>query len=130
MFWPEMTAEIRHDWTLEQLRELHATPLLDLVFQAASVHRQGHNPREMQVSKLISIKTGACPEDCAYCAQSSRYSTVVSPERLMEKARVVEIAARAKAAGISQVCFDRGAFRYHGRVAALANAAREAGLEF
>ncbi len=99
-----MTVAIRHDWTLEQLRALHATPLLELVFQAASVHRQFHNPREMQVSKLISIKTGACPEDCAYCAQSSRYSTGVSPERLMEKARVVEIAARAKAAGVSRVC--------------------------
>jgi biotin synthase len=99
-----MTVAIRHDWTREQLRELHATPLLELVFQAAGVHRQCHNPREMQVSKLISIKTGACPEDCAYCAQSSRYSTGVGPERLMEKTRVVEIAARAKAAGVSRVC--------------------------
>jgi biotin synthase len=99
-----MTAEIRHDWSLEQLRDLHARPLLELVFEAASVHRQFHDPREMQVSKLISIKTGACPEDCAYCAQSSRYSTGVSPERLMEKAKVVEIAARAKAAGVSRVC--------------------------
>lgn len=99
-----MTAEIRHDWTLEQLQDLHATPLLDLVFRAAEVHRRHHNPREMQVSKLISIKTGACPEDCAYCAQSSRYSTGVSPERLMEKSRVIEIAARAKAAGVSRVC--------------------------
>lgn len=99
-----MTDAVRHDWTLPELRALHDLPLLDLVFRAAGVHRQFHNPREMQVSKLISIKTGACPEDCAYCAQSSRYSTGVDAERLMEKAKVVEIAARAKAAGVSRVC--------------------------
>jgi len=99
-----MTDAVRHDWTLPELRALHDLPLLDLVFRAAGVHRQFHNPREMQVSKLISIKTGACPEDCAYCAQSSRYSTGVDAERLMEKSKVVEIAARAKAAGVSRVC--------------------------
>ena len=102
-----MTAELRHDWTLPQLRALHDTPLLDLVFRAAVVHRQFHDPREMQVSKLISIKTGACPEDCSYCAQSSRYSTGVGAERLMEQGKVVEIAARAKAAGVSRVCLAR-----------------------
>ena len=99
-----MTADIRHDWTLESLRELYDTPLMELVFRAASVHRKFHDPAEMQVSKLISIKTGACPEDCSYCAQSSRYSTGVSPERLMEKEKVVEIANRAKQAGVSRVC--------------------------
>jgi biotin synthase len=100
----EMNDELRHDWTLDELRALYDTPLLDLVFRAASVHRKFHNPREMQVSKLISIKTGACPEDCSYCAQSSRYSTGVAPEKLMDKARVVEIASRAKDAGVSRVC--------------------------
>jgi len=99
-----MTAEIRNDWTLESLRELHDTPLLELVFRAAAVHRRFHDPAEMQVSKLISIKTGACPEDCSYCAQSSRYSTGISPERLMEKEKVVEIAQRARDAGVSRVC--------------------------
>jgi biotin synthase len=99
-----MSDTIRHDWSLTQLQALHDLPLLDLVFQAATVHRQHHDPREMQVSKLISINTGACPEDCSYCAQSSRYSTGVAPEKLMDKARVVEIAERAKAAGVSRVC--------------------------
>ncbi len=99
-----MTDAVRHDWSLAELRALHDVPLLDLVFRAATVHRQFHNPREMQVSKLISIKTGACPEDCSYCAQSSRYSTGVGAERLMEKSKVVEIAARAKEAGVSRVC--------------------------
>lgn len=99
-----MTEKIRHDWSLVELREIHDMPLLELVFRAAAVHRRHHDPREMQVSKLISIKTGACPEDCAYCAQSSRYSTGVAPEKLMDKARVLEIAGAAKEAGVSRVC--------------------------
>lgn len=99
-----MSNEIRHDWTLPELQALHDLPLLDLVFRAATVHRRHHDPREMQVSKLISIKTGACPEDCSYCAQSSRYTTGITPEKLMEKERVLEIAGRAREAGVSRVC--------------------------
>jgi len=95
---------LRHDWTLEELQALYTLPLLDLVFQAAGVHRSVHNPREMQVSKLISVKTGGCPEDCSYCAQSSRYSTGVDSERLLDEQTVIGIAERAKAAGVSRVC--------------------------
>jgi len=101
---PGMTAVLRHDWSLEEIREIHDAPLLDLVFRAAAVHRQFHDPREMQVCKLISVKTGACPEDCAYCAQSSRYSTGITPERLLEKETVLDVARRAKASGVSRVC--------------------------
>lgn len=99
-----MSAAPRHDWTLEEIREIHDAPLLDLVFRAASVHRRHHDAREMQVCKLISVKTGACPEDCAYCAQSARYSTGITPERLLEKEQVIEIARRAQASGVSRVC--------------------------
>lgn len=99
-----MNAVVRHNWSLEEIQEIHDLPLLELVFRAAAVHRQYHDPQEMQVCKLISIKTGACPEDCAYCAQSSRYSTGITPERLMEKEQVLEIATRAKASGVSRVC--------------------------
>ncbi len=99
-----MTTPLRHDWSLDEIRQLHDSPLLDLVFRAAAVHREHHDPREMQVCKLISVKTGACPEDCAYCAQSSRYSTGVDAERMLDKPTVVEIASRAKAAGVSRVC--------------------------
>jgi len=99
-----MNSTLRHDWALEELSRIHDQPLLELVFRAASIHRQYHNPREMQVSKLISIKTGACPEDCAYCAQSSRYATGVEVERMMDKGQVLDIAVRAKAAGVSRVC--------------------------
>ncbi len=69
--------EIRHDWTEPQICELAELGLLELVFRAAEVHRRYHDSREVQVCKLISIKTGACPEDCAYCSQSSRYETDV-----------------------------------------------------
>jgi biotin synthase len=99
-----MTDEIRHNWSLDEIRAIHDLPLLELVYRAATVHRAHHDAAEMQVCKLISIKTGACPEDCSYCAQSSRYSTGVQPERLLEKETVLEIAGRAKAAGVSRVC--------------------------
>ncbi len=99
-----MTSNIRHDWTREDLRAVHDLPLLDLVFRAAAAHRAHHDAREMQVCKLISIKTGACPEDCSYCAQSSRYETGVESESLLAKDSVMEIARRAKENGISRVC--------------------------
>ena len=91
-------------WSLEAVRALYQTPLMELVFRAATVHRQFHDPAEVQVCKLISIKTGGCPEDCSYCSQSSRYQTQVKASALMDKAEVVEIARRAKAAGVSRVC--------------------------
>jgi len=99
-----MTQALRHDWTLDEIKRIHDLPVLDLVYRAAAVHREHHDPREMQVCKLISVKTGGCPEDCSYCAQSSRYSTGIAAERMMEKSQVVEIASRAKAAGVSRVC--------------------------
>jgi biotin synthase len=99
-----MPPEIRCDWTLEEIRGLAEVGLLELVFRAATVHRQFHRPGEVQVCKLISVKTGACPEDCAYCSQSSRYETEVRPTALMDREEVVEIARRAKGSGASRVC--------------------------
>src|SRR2546429_7247814 len=95
---------LRHDWSLEQIRAIYDAPLLDLVFRAAAVHRCFHDPAEVQVCKLISIKTGGCPEDCAYCSQSSRYETEVSASPLMERDEVLEIARRAKEAGVTRIC--------------------------
>ncbi|BAZ17103.1 biotin synthase [Calothrix sp. NIES-4071] len=95
---------VRYDWQEAEIREIYNTPLLELVYTAASVHRQYHNPKQIQVCKLISIKTGACPEDCGYCAQSSRYKTEVKPQALLEKETVLDIAQKAKASGISRVC--------------------------
>jgi biotin synthase len=99
-----MTDIVRHDWTRAEIRALHDLPILDLVFRAATVYRTHHDAREMQVCKLISIKTGACPEDCAYCAQSSRYKTDITPQTLLKKEAVMEIAQRAKENGASRVC--------------------------
>ncbi|MCX7595688.1 MAG: biotin synthase BioB [Fischerella sp.] len=95
---------IRYDWQEAEIRAIYNTALLELIYQAASVHRQYHNPRQIQVCKLISIKTGGCPEDCSYCAQSSRYQTEVKPQALLDKETVVNIAQQAKQNGVSRVC--------------------------
>ena len=99
-----MHDELRYDWTLPEVRKIYSLPLLDLVFRAAAVHREHHDATEVQVCRLISIKTGGCPEDCAYCSQSSRYQTEIKASPLMEKDEVLKIAERAKAAGVSRVC--------------------------
>ncbi len=99
-----MSVGIRYDWQKLEIEEIYNTPLLELIYQAASVHRQYHDPKKIQVCQLISIKTGGCPEDCSYCAQSSRYKTEVRPEALLEKETVVNIAQKAKESGISRIC--------------------------
>ncbi|CRL65179.1 biotin synthase BioB [Proteus mirabilis] len=91
-------------WTLKEARALFDMPFLDLVFQAQQVHRQHFDPSQIQVSTLLSIKTGACPEDCKYCAQSARYKTGLEKERLMEVQQVIESAKKAKAAGSTRFC--------------------------
>lgn len=96
--------EIRHNWTLEQVQALLDKPFMDLVFLAQQVHRQHHQPNQVQVSTLLSIKTGACPEDCKYCPQSARYKTDVEAERLMEVERVLDAAQKAKDAGSTRFC--------------------------
>lgn len=95
---------IRYDWQEAEIQDIYNTPFLELIYQAATIHRQYHNSREIQVCKLISIKTGACPEDCGYCAQSSRYKTEVKPQALMDKETVMNIAKQAQANGVSRVC--------------------------
>lgn len=95
---------IRFDWRAEEIRTIHDLPLLDLVFRAAAVHRRHHSADEVQVCKLVSIKTGACPEDCAYCAQSSRYETGIDPQPLFDKETVLEVARQAKDNGVTRVC--------------------------
>jgi biotin synthase len=94
----------RHDWTVAQIEGLFAQPFLDLLLTAQSVHRLHFTPNTVQMSTLLSIKTGACPEDCAYCPQSVRYDTGLSREALMEVAAVKESAERAKAAGATRFC--------------------------
>ncbi|AHB71138.1 hypothetical protein P262_03885 [Cronobacter malonaticus] len=89
---------------MSQVTELFEKPLLDLLFEAQQVHRQHFDPRQVQVSTLLSIKTGACPEDCKYCPQSARYKTGLEAERLMEVEQVLDSARKAKAAGSTRFC--------------------------
>lgn len=90
--------------TKESLLELYNKPLLELVFEAATIHRQFHNPREVQMSSLLSIKTGGCPEDCGYCPQAARYHTDVEAHKLMSVESVIEQAKNAQANGSSRLC--------------------------
>lgn len=99
-----MQAQIRNDWTLEEVNQLFALPFNDLLFRAQTVHRQHFDPNEVQVSTLLSIKTGACPEDCKYCPQSARYDTGLEKERLLEVEKVLETARHAKATGSTRFC--------------------------
>ncbi|MEH6700058.1 MAG: biotin synthase, partial [Brevundimonas sp.] len=91
---------IRHDWTIDEIVGLHELPLLELVGRANAVHRQHHDPNKVQKANLLSIKTGGCPENCAYCPQSAHHREVdLTRDRLMEPARVIAMAETAKAAG-------------------------------
>lgn len=98
------SATIRNDWNLQEVQALFELPFNDLLFQAQTVHRQNFDPNTVQVSTLLSIKTGACPEDCKYCPQSNRYDTGLEKEKLMEVEKVLEEAKAAKAQGSTRFC--------------------------
>ncbi|PRO68226.1 biotin synthase BioB [Alteromonas gracilis] len=98
------TTTIRNDWTKAEVEALFAMPFNDLLFDAQVVHRQHFNPNEVQVSTLLSIKTGACPEDCKYCPQSARYDTGLEKERLLEIEKVIQRAKEAKQVGSTRFC--------------------------
>ena len=95
---------LRNDWTIAEVQQLFDLPFMDLVYRAQSAHRRFHAPNEVQISTLLSIKTGACPEDCAYCPQSIRYDTGLENEELMEVRDVATRASAAKAAGATRFC--------------------------
>ena len=99
-----LNSGLRHDWTREDVRALFALPFPELMFQAAQTHRQNFDPTEVQISTLLSIKTGGCPEDCAYCPQAAQYNTGVKAEKLMAVEAVLKEAAAAKAGGASRFC--------------------------
>ena len=96
--------ELRHDWTLKEIQALFELPFNDLMFQAQTAHRRYHDANAVQISTLLSIKTGACPEDCKYCSQSGHYNTGLEKEKLLEIQRVVEEAQAAKDKGASRFC--------------------------
>lgn len=98
------TTTLRNDWTKAEVEAMFAMPFNDLLFNAQVVHRQHFNPNEVQVSTLLSIKTGACPEDCKYCPQSARYDTGLEKERLLEIEKVIQRAKEAKQVGSTRFC--------------------------
>jgi len=100
----DIDGAIRHDWTHDEVRALFALPFPELIFRAQSVHRMHFDPAAVQISTLLSIKTGGCPEDCAYCPQSVKYETGVKAEKLMSLDAVLAEAAAAKRAGASRFC--------------------------
>ena len=97
-------SDIKHNWTNQEILDIYNQPLMELLYQAAGVHRQHHDPNTVQVSTLISIKTGGCPEDCGYCPQAARYHTEIEGNDLMSVQQVKAQALRAKAGGSSRVC--------------------------
>jgi biotin synthase len=96
--------QVRHDWSIEEIKEIYNTPLLELIFRAASVHRQTQDTAEVQVCTLLSIKTGGCTEDCAYCPQAARYNTDIKVHGLMQKDAVLAYAQKARDAGSTRFC--------------------------
>jgi len=123
---PTVSGAARHDWTLAEVESLFALPFVELMFHAQRVHQAHHEPSTVQMSTLLSIKTGACPEDCAYCPQSVRYDTGLERETLLNVAEVREAAQRAKAAGATRFCMG-AAYRSPKpkQVAAIAEMIRE-----
>ncbi|HJL20598.1 MAG TPA: biotin synthase BioB, partial [Polyangiaceae bacterium LLY-WYZ-15_(1-7)] len=99
-----LVTELRHDWTVAEARAIHDLPLLELLFRAQEVHRANHPPDAVQLCTLLSIKTGACSEDCAYCPQSGRHDAELEPERLLSVDEVLSKAKKAKDAGATRFC--------------------------
>ena len=99
-----MSPAVRHDWSRDEILALFNLPFNELLFRAASVHRATFDPNEVQISTLLSVKTGGCPEDCGYCPQAQRYHTGVQAEKLMPLDAVLDKARAAKAAGASRFC--------------------------
>lgn len=97
-------ADVRTDWTKDEITELYHTPLMELIYHAATVHREHHETGEVQVCTLLSIKTGGCPEDCAYCPQSARYNTDVEPGKMLDAEEILGAAQKAKEAGSTRFC--------------------------
>lgn len=124
---------IRHNWTQEQVEALYDLPFADLMYRAQTAHRENFNPNEVQISTLLSIKTGGCAEDCGYCPQSAHHESAVKAEPLMPLDKVLESAAQAKATGASRFCMGAAwrnlKDRDLERVADMVSGVKDMGLE-
>ena len=97
-------SKLKHDWSIEEINELFALPFNDLLFKAHTIHRENFDPNKVQVSSLLNIKTGACPEDCSYCSQSAKHDSGLERERLMKIQQVKDAATKAKELGSERFC--------------------------
>jgi biotin synthase len=123
----------KHDWQVEEVLKLFEMPFNDLIFKAAEIHRSNHNPNAVQISTLLSIKTGSCPENCKYCPQSAHYNTGLEKESLMETDKILEAAKAAKEAGASRFCMGAAWRSLHDRdvekICQIVDEVKKTGLE-
>ena len=124
---------LKHDWQIEEVLQLFALPFNDLIFKAAEIHRQFHNQNAVQISTLLSIKTGSCPENCKYCPQSAHYNTGLEKESLMEISKILDAAKNAKEAGASRFCMGAAWRNLHDRdvekICEIVDEVKKCGLE-
>lgn len=124
---------LRHDFEVEEVLKLFDLPFNDLLFKAAAIHRQFHNPNAVQISTLLSIKTGSCPENCKYCPQSAHYNTGLEKESLMEMSKILEAANAAREAGASRFCMGAAWRNLHDRdvekICSIVDEVKKTGLE-
>lgn len=124
---------LRHDFEVEEVLKLFDLPFNDLLFKAAAIHRQFHNPNAVQISTLLSIKTGSCPENCKYCPQSAHYNTGLEKESLMAMSKILEAANAAKEAGASRFCMGAAWRNLHDRdvekICSIVDEVKKTGLE-
>jgi biotin synthase len=123
----------RHDFSIEEVLQLFALPFNDLIFKAAEIHRANHNPNAVQISTLLSIKTGSCPENCKYCPQSAHYNTGLEKESLMAVDKILDAANAAKKAGASRFCMGAAWRSLHDRdvekICTIVDEVKKTGLE-
>lgn len=111
----ELFSHPKNDWELSDIMALFELPFNDLIFKASEIHRANHNPNQVQISTLLSIKTGSCPENCKYCPQSAHYNTGLEKESLMEIDKILDVAKSAKEAGASRFCMGAAWRSLHDR---------------
>src|SRR5690348_591364 len=126
--------DVRHDWSIDEVLAIHELPITDLLLRAQTIHRRHHAPDSVQLCTLLSVKTGGCPEDCAYCPQSSHHATEVEPEKMMSVEEVLAAARAARAAGSTRFCMGaawRDALEgpAFDKVLSMVRGVRELGLE-
>lgn len=130
---PSYSEASRHDFTIDEILKIFELPFNDLIFKAAEIHRANHNPNAVQISTLLSIKTGSCPENCKYCPQSAHYNTGLEKESLMEISKILEAANAAKKAGASRFCMGAAWRSLHDRdvekICKIVDEVKKTGLE-